>query len=235
MVFRIALLILFASGLSAAAQAPSHQAWNAQLQQFVSATGSVNYQGWKAQQAGLESYLATLSQAKPSTAWSANERLAFWINAYNAFTVKLILDNYPLQSINSLNQPWDRKFITIGGKVYSLNDIEHTILRKEFKEPRIHFAVNCASVSCPPLLNQAFTAANVQTLLEQQTKKFLRDSRFNQLGANQVGLSKIFDWYGSDFLQDGSLIPFLNRYAPQPIAANAQVRFLDYNWNLNGR
>ena len=153
------------------------------------------------------------------------------MNAYNVFTLKLVVDNYPLKRITDLDggKTWDVRRIEIGGKKYSLNDIENVILRPRFKDARIHFGINCAAKSCPPLLNQAFSAENVQSLLTVRTRKFIRSSA-NELAENQVTVSKIFDWYAADF---GDLPTFLNRYSKVKIAAAATVLFKEYDWSLN--
>lgn len=211
---------------------PSHEAWDALLKKYVSATGKVNYKGFKADKSKLEDYLKILSSNAPEESWSKAEEMAFWINAYNAFTIKLIVDNYPLSSINKLHggKPWDQKWIKIGGKTYSLNNIENDILRPKFKDARIHFAVNCAAKSCPPLLNAAWTASNLNSNLDAQAKKFINNSAFNKLSEKKVEVSKIFDWYKEDF---GDLPAFLNKYASTKVGAKAKVVFLEYDWSLN--
>lgn len=211
----------------------SHDSWNSQLQQFVSSTGTVNYSAWKQEEGQLDAYLSELESTNPASL-GRNAKLAFWINAYNAYTVKLILKNYPLRSITDLGSPWDQKFITINGTTYSLNDIEHKILRGQLKEYRVHFAVNCASISCPPLLNKAYTAGNVQSLLDSQARKFINSTRYNSISGSELRLSKIFEWYREDFERSGTLVSYLNQYANSEIPASASVGFQDYNWNLNG-
>jgi hypothetical protein len=218
---------------TAQAAPPSHKQWDQLLRKHVSATGAVNYKGFKQDQALLQVYLDSLAAQAPQPGWTQNARLAYWINAYNAFTVKLILDHYPLKSIRDLGKPWDLKFITLGGQPYSLNDIEHTILRKQFSEPRIHFAVNCASKSCPPLLNQAYTAERIQTQLARQASAFINDRRFNQTSAGSASLSKIFEWYQADFVKNGTLIDYLNRYATIKLTAGATLTYMEYDWSLN--
>lgn len=194
-------------------------------------SGQVNYQAIKANRTPLDSVIGFFSQTTPKTTWSRNEQLAFWLNAYNAFTIKLIVDNFPTQSIMKLDggKSWDVKRVNIGGKMYSLNQIENEIIRPQFKDARIHFALNCAAKSCPPLHNEAFTAANVEKLMEQRTRAFIRSSG-NQLGKDAVKISKIFEWYASDF---GDLVAFLNRYASVKISPKAKVEYLEYNWGLN--
>jgi hypothetical protein len=213
---------------------PSHEAWDALLQQYVNAIGKVNYRGLLAEGPRLQAYLDALAAQAPDQSWPRDEKLAYWINAYNAFTVKLILDHYPLASILDLHggKTWDVRWIELGGQTYSLNQIEHEIIRPQFREPRIHFAVNCAAVSCPPLLNRAWTAARLEADLERQTEKFINNPAYNQLSAAAVRVSKIFEWYAEDF---GGLIAYLNRYGAEPIDAGAQVSFLEYDWRLNGQ
>ncbi len=222
--------------------ATTHEKWSALLQKHVSTNGKVNYKAMKADKAKLDEYLAILSKQKPGKNWSRNETLAFWINAYNAFTVKLILDNYPVKSIKDLNPGvsvifvntvWDKKFFSMGGDKMSLNNIEHGILRK-MNEPRMHFTIVCASVSCPKLLNRAYEAPSLDNQLNQAAKDFLADNSKNQVSANKPKLSKIFDWFGGDFKVNGkSKIDFINQFTNTKIDKNADIGYLDYNWNLN--
>jgi hypothetical protein len=161
--------------------------------------------------------------------------MAYWINAYNAFTVDLVLKNYPLKSIKDIEggKPWDLAFITIGGKKYSLNNIEHDILRKKFSDPRIHFAINCASRSCPRLMNSAFDAAQLDQQLDSMAKAFINDPSKNKIAADKIEISQLFDWYKNDFSKNGTLIAFLNKYAATKILPAAQISYLDYDWSLN--
>jgi hypothetical protein len=172
--------------------------------------------------------------------WSANEQKAYWINAYNAFTVSLIVSKYPVKSIKDIggkiykvNTPWDIKFITIGGKKYDLNNIEHGILRKKYDDPRIHFALVCAAISCPRLRNEAYTAAKLDAQLEAAGKDFLNDTAKNNIRADQADLSKYFTWYQGDFTKKGSLVEFINKYSQIKIDNNTKINYLDYNWSLN--
>ena len=209
----------------------SHETFNGMLQKFVSTSGTVNYAGWKKSESDLDKYLTSLAVAIPTSTTPKNEALAYWINTYNAFTIKLILKNYPVVRITDLSggKPWDIQWITLAGKKYSLNDIENKVIRPTFKEPRIHFAVNCAAKSCPPLANKAFTAANLNSMLEQGTKAFI-NSNLNTITASKINLSKIFDWYKEDF---GNVISFVNKYATTKVNANATIAYNDYNWALN--
>lgn len=213
---------------------PNHIAWGALLQKHVSPEGKVDYKGFLADKANLQAYLDELAANPAEKGWPRNEKLAYWINAYNAFTVKLILDHYPVSSITKIHdgKPWDVKWIQLGGKTYSLNNIEHDIIRPGFDEPRIHFAVNCAARSCPPLLNRAWTADNLSQLLEQQARSFINNPRYNEIGQDEVEISKIFEWYAGDF---GDIIGYLNKYSNTQIRQDARVSYKEYDWGLNGQ
>lgn len=222
---------------------PSHQLWNELLKAHVKPNGQVDYKGFIREKPKLESYLKLLSENAPDRSkWSKNEQLAYWINVYNAYTVKLIVDFYPTKSIRDLGprikiplikDVWHYKFFKIAGVDMSLDEVEHSILRKEFEEPRIHFAINCASVSCPPLLNEAFVAANLENQLMRVTTTFVNDPSRNKISSQSAQLSSIFSWFKGDFTKKGTLIEFLNRYSKVKISPNARISFLDYNWNLN--
>jgi hypothetical protein len=222
---------------------PSHQLWNELLKVHVKPDGRVDYKGFIREKPKLESYLKLLSENAPDRSkWSKNEQLAYWINVYNAFTVKLIVDFYPTKSIRDLGprvkiplikDVWHYKFFKIAGVDMSLDEVEHSILRKEFEEPRIHFAINCASVSCPPLLNEAFVASTLENQLTRVTTTFVNDPSRNKISAQSAQLSSIFSWFKGDFTKKGTLVEFLNRYSKVKISPNARITFLDYNWNLN--
>ncbi|MEQ1744674.1 MAG: DUF547 domain-containing protein, partial [Saprospiraceae bacterium] len=212
--------------------APLHEAWDRLLRKHVNASGKVNYKGFRADKAALDTYLAALATNPPAEGWSRAEKMAYWINAYNAFTIDLITDNYPVASIMNLDggKTWDVKRIELGGKKYSLNQIENDILRPQFKDARIHFAVNCAARSCPPLHNRAYTADNLATMLEQRTRQFVNDPKYNTLSEGKAQVSKIFEWYAADF---GNLREFLNRYAAAQVSGDAVIGFAEYDWALN--
>ena len=180
--------------------------------------------------------------------------MAYWINAYNAFTVKIIIDNYPTKSIKDIksgipfiNSVWDIQFIKIGEETYDLNNIEHTILRKEFDEPRIHFVINCASYSCPKLHTRAYTAEGLEEQLVERTRDFFADkSKNNIISKDKVILSSIMKWYSTDFTDKGffswlfggqerseNLIKFINPYVDIELSQNAEIEFMEYRWDLN--
>jgi hypothetical protein len=236
----LALSIVFTTMFAFAQKAPQHQQWDNLVKKYVNTNGLVNYKGFLKDKAELDAYLKTLSDNAPQNNWSQNEQKAYWINAYNAFTVSLILKHYPVKSIKDIagkiykiNTPWDIQFITIGGKKYDLNNIEHAKLRRGFNDPRIHFALVCASISCPRLRNEAYTAAKLDAQLEEAGREFLNDKSKNIVGADKAQLSNYFSWYKGDFTKDGSLADFINKYSQTKMNANTRISTLDYNWNLN--
>lgn len=222
---------------------PSHEIFDGLLKKYVGTDGKVNYKGFIADKEIFQKYLDKLSvQAPDRSSWSREEQLAYWINAYNAFTIKLIIDNYPVSSIQDLkptpniplvNTVWHLKFFQIGGEDASLDEIEHKILRKEFEEPRIHFAINCASFSCPALLNEAFTPEKLEVQLNKVAVGFINDPKQNKIESDKIEISKIFSWFKGDFTKNESLIEYLNRYARVKINPNAKISHLPYDWSLN--
>lgn len=222
---------------------PSHAIWQELLQKYVTATGKVSYKGFIQEKQKLQTYLNLLSNSAPDRSiWSKEEQVAYWINTYNAFTVKLIIDHYPVKSIREIkptvniplvNTVWHIEFFKIGGKPASLDEIEHKILRKEFDEPRIHFAINCASFSCPILLNEAFVPEKLESQLDRASRQFINDPHRNRIAEDKAEISQIFSWFQEDFTKKGTLIDFLNHYSKVKIKPNAKISHLDYNWSLN--
>lgn len=233
---KIFLLISLAFFLNSTAQSTT---FDTLLKKHVNTKGSVNYKGFKTDEAQLQAYLDELANIKPQKSWSAAKAKAFWANAYNAYTIQLILDNYPLKSIMNINKngknAWEIPFAKVGGKTYTLNQIEHEILRKKYSDPKIHVAVNCASGSCPQLPNYAFTEKNYESKTTLLMKRFINDSSRNKISENKVQLSKIFEWFQGDFTKEGDLINFLNQYSDVKINQKAKISYLKYDWSLNGR
>ncbi len=245
------LSIIFILSLPACAVKPyesnskpvSHELWDGLLKKYVTEEGAVDYPGFIQDSIPLNAYLDILRGSHPNNKnWSREEQIAYWLNAYNAFTVKLIVDNYPTESIKDIkngipfvNTVWDIKFIEIEGATYDLNNIEHGILRPQFKEPRIHFAANCASISCPRLRNEAYTAEKLEAQLTDQTRYFLSNPVKNKITSDKAQLSKLFSWYKSDFKKNGSLEDFINKYSEVQISEKTEIDYLDYNWNLNSK
>ncbi|WP_431125400.1 DUF547 domain-containing protein [Flagellimonas flava] len=211
---------------------PSHEAWGKLLKKHVDDLGNVNYSGFQKEVSQLDAYLKELSQNAPNSEWTKNQKLAFYINLYNAATVKLIVNHYPVKSIRDIPSRWKKKWIALEGKEVSLSYIEHQVLRK-MGEPRIHFAINCASYSCPKLLNVPFTAQSMERLLSKTAIDFVNDTKRNRFEGNRAQLSKIFKWYKGDFTENKSLLEYINTYLENPAPKNAQIEFLDYDWSLN--
>lgn len=254
------LLVLPVMALAADDFDHDHQRWNALLQEHVvwidgGVASQVDYAALAADRPSLEAYLEDLSAVSESQyqQWSDDQQLAFLINAYNAFTVELILRQYPdLDSIKDLggwiSSPWDKSFFRLRGAQRSLDEVEHGMIRVEFAEPRIHMAVNCASVGCPALADTAYVAPRLDAQLERAVERFMSDPSRNRYdkSANVFQVSKIFDWYGDDWNAgsgyDGGVREFLmahlDRLSQGPPPPRAQVRsadieYLDYDWSLN--
>ena len=207
------------------------------LQKNVDKTGRVDYQSLKNNETLLDNYLAYIQNNEPTKDWSSNKKKAFWINTYNAYTIKIILNNYPLKSIRDIKidgkTAWKIPFVKVGQKRYTLDQIEHEILRKKFNDPRIHVGINCASVSCPRLWNFAFTEDNIAYSLDNLMKMFINDTTRNKISKNNVALSEIFNWFSKDFIKNGTIINYLNTYAAIKISEKASIKYLTYDWSLN--
>jgi hypothetical protein len=204
--------------------------------------GAVDYAGLKTNEAMIDRYLKVLEDVTPDKL-SRNEQLAFYINAYNAWTIKLVLSGYPgIKSIKDLatwpNTPWKKEICRINSKVMTLDHIEHNILRPRFKDPRIHFAVNCASKGCPPLGPEAYQGGIIDKQLDDAVKSFINDPKQNYLKGKKLYVSKIFKWFPDDFNND--IAGFVLKYAKNDLKNRlmskqnrVKVSFLDYDWTLN--
>lgn len=232
-------IFFFQSGF--AGQSVDNQIFTQLLQQYV-IDDRVDYAGFKKDERKLDQYLDILSQTDIDQL-SANGQYAFYINAYNAFTIKLILTKYPdLKSIKDLgsffSSPWKIKFIPLQGKKVHLDYIEHEVLRPTFKDARVHFAVNCASISCPPLLNRAFEEETLDQQLNEQTTLFINGEGNTEIRGSTLYVSKIFKWFKEDFNNDPA--SFVKKFAQGPLKAKLEslgadisVKYLDYDWGLN--
>ncbi len=236
-------LALLAGAASADAFRPfdhSHSAWTSWLREFTRDEGKlVDYRRAKADQVSFRAYLASLSSVSPRvyTGWAAPRKLAFLLNAYNAFGVRFILDNYPVRSIRDLSSPlrsaWKTPFFQIFGESESLDGIEEGMLRKQFKDPRIHFAIGGMTRGGPGLGAQAWQADRLEEQLEQAVRRFLGDSSKNRMGAGKLVVSPLFDWYEGDFRgKYGSVRKFLARYFG-PEAETAKLSYSVFDWTLN--
>ncbi len=221
-----------------------HSAFDALLRKHVDKDGWVDYAGFQADAVSLDAYIASIGKA-PFTDLDRDEKLALLINAYNAFTLRLILDYYPIESIKDIPpaKRWDAKRWRLGSMTLSLNQIEHEQIRPKFAEPRIHFALVCAAIGCPKLRSEAFQADRIDKQLEDQTRYVHSHDRWfrYQPGAKEVHLSKLYDWYGADFKQvAGSVLDFAARYSLPLKSAlekdkKSKIKWLDYDWTLNDR
>jgi hypothetical protein len=230
----------------------THGAWTVLLQRFVH-DASVDYGAWTSSGArALDGYLASLAGVSRAcyASWSREEQLAFWIDAYNAYTVRLILDHHPIASIRSIGwlpgSAFRTKFIPmerLEERTLSLDDVEHRIIRPRFADARVHFALVCASKGCPPLRAEAYRASDLERQLDEQARTFINDPAKNRYDATRriLRLSSIFEWFGEDFERAaGSTARFVARYAKGPMADAARdpavrIEFLDYDWSLNGQ
>lgn len=229
-----------------------HSGWDTLLQRYVDERGFVDYAAWKsaaADQQALDGYLRLLSSASLSGKTTREARLAFWINAYNAVTVKGILREYPTSSIRNHTAKlygyniWKDLVLPVEGRNYSLEQIEHEVLRK-LSEPRIHFAIVCASIGCPRLLNRAYTASELDEQLSANAKAFFADKTKFTYDARRrtIQVSPILEWFATDFGattadQMRTIAPYLPDEAAKKLAQSgaANVGYLDYDWNLNDR
>ncbi|MGR5152992.1 DUF547 domain-containing protein [Photobacterium swingsii] len=217
----------------------NHQLWQQTLNHYIVQQGEqtlisyhqIDQEGkWQ-----LDRYIREMSKLNP-LAYRKAEQFAYWVNLYNALTVKLIVDNYPVKSITKLGGlfsfgPWDDEVVTVNGKKLTLNDIEHRILRPIWQDKRIHYAVNCASLGCPNLQPHAFTASNSNHLLDLAAKQFINSKKGVLSTNNKTQLSSIYDWYQADFGDTTQLQQHLNQYRTTPVVL--KTIDYDYDWALN--
>jgi hypothetical protein len=227
------------------AEAINHDAWDKLLATHASASedgvNRIDYKSIKTKSAAeLKAYVKALQALKISE-YSRDEQFAYWVNLYNAATVQVIIDNYPLESIRDIGLlgqgPWKNKIVTVEGKELSLDDIEHGILRPIWKDVRIHYAVNCASIGCPNLALKAYRAATLETMLDDAARAYINHPRgFDQIDGQLVA-SNIFEWYQSDWGSDADVLTHARKYATGKTAAllkNAKaIDAYDYDWSLN--
>ena len=231
---------IYAPEVSLAGGSFDHSTLTVVLKEHVM-NGAVDYAAIKKDKR-FDEYITALSGIDPYTIHDDNERLAFWINAYNAFTIKLVNEHYPVKSIRDITRgetgPWDIVWIELGKKRYSLNQIEHDVIRKEFDEPRIHMALVCAAVSCPPLRSEAYTGKTLDRQLQDNAAEFLRDTTKNRYDerSNTLHLSELFNWYRKDFVvKYGSAERFALQVMGRPDVKPAVVKYLPYDWGLNDK
>lgn len=232
--------LLAASSLPLAAF--DHSAWDDIVSKHVDGR-DFDYAGAKRDGAKLDAYLESVAKVKRAdyNGWNDGEKLAFLINLYNAATVDLVLDHYPVKSIRDIggkSGPWKLSVVRVFGRKITLDHLEHEMIRKWFAEPRIHFAVNCASIGCPPLRDEAYTGKQLELQLREQTKAFLGNQSINRLDGGTLLLSPLFDWFKADFAKSaGSVEEYVARNFPKKdaakIRAGVKLKFGEYDWSLN--
>ena len=242
---RLILPLLLWASSAAAAFDHAHAPWDTLLKRHVvlldgGKASRLRYADLAPERLSLKAYLERLSQVGESefNGWSRAEQMAFLINAYNAFTVEKILTRYP--AIGSIwdfgkvfGHPFRDRFFVLLGQPRSLDDLEHGILRKAYREPRIHFAVNCASVGCPMLREEAYLGIHLEKQLEEQTRRFLSDRSRNRYRDGRLEVSKIFDWFKEDFEPRDKYFMNYADILNLPRGASPRLAFLDYDWSLN--
>jgi len=223
--------------------AVTHSLYANLLRKYVH-QGEVDYRGFKSEEAFLDQYLKILEKVDPKSL-PRNEQFAFYINAYNAWTIKLILGSYPgIKTIKDLGSflkgPWKKKIARINGDVITLDDIEHNILRPRFKDPRVHFAINCAALSCPPLGSTPYIGSRLDSQLDNSVRAFINNSERNYIKGNTLYVSKIFKWFSRDFNDD--IISFFLKHGDADLKkklgakkGNIEIKYLHYDWSLNGK
>lgn len=253
---RLALCALVLAAPTAAAEDfdHSHALWTEVLREHVR-DDRFDYAKLKQDRSKLDLYLKQIYAVRPAAleSWSRNERYAYWINVYNASAVSLVVSEYPVKSIKDIggffSSVWKKEFIPLeplhpkgDDDALSLDDVEHAILRPRFEDARVHAAVNCASVGCPPLRSEAFVAERLDEQLDEQVRAWLADPRRNRYDRSEetIRVSEIFDWFGEDFERDaGSVEAWIAKYAPADEAAwlkgaqKVRRKYLDYSWKLN--
>ncbi|GAA4373807.1 DUF547 domain-containing protein [Hymenobacter koreensis] len=219
-----------------------HAAWSELLARHVRTDGTLNYQGLLDDEDALLSYLQQIKRMPPQATWPRAEQAAYWLNVYNATSVYLTLQYYPVERLSEVRvktiggklSVWDAPEVVVGTQTYSLNQLERDILPKLLpNDPRLHFALNRGAHSGPALLPTAFDGAVLDQQLAQQTQRFVNDPLRNRLTNTQVQVSSLFDWHATAFGQKAALVAFLNRYSTTPIAETAEVVYLPFDWTLN--
>lgn len=216
----------------------THADLTAVLSKHVDAEGLVDYSGLKADRAGLDAYLKTTAAVEKSAfeSWNETQQIAFLSNVYNAETLQLVIDNYPVKSIKKIGglfgSPWDVEAVDLFGKKTTLNAVEHEMLRVNYDEPRVHFIIVCAAYGCPPLWNQAFDAARLDEEMTARGEYFFSQTKKNYIDGDTIHISPIFDWFEEDFTKEGSIQEFVGPYFGEDVTGKS-VEYTSYDWDLN--
>jgi hypothetical protein len=230
------ITFLFALIISTTIFAQSPDAFIAEANSFFKtnvSNGLVDYKAIKNNPDQLNKLIALGKEVRVSTS-SPKTYQAFWINAYNVNVINGIVSNYPTKSPLDIKGFFDKTTRDVGGKKITLNDIENKLLRAKFpKEARFHFALVCAGLGCPPIINEAYLPNSLEAQLQRQTEIALNNSKFVRVKGNKVQLSQIFEWYKGDFTQEGDEIDYINKYRKEALPAKAKVSYYPYDWTLN--
>jgi hypothetical protein len=213
---------------------PDHTLWNMELHKYVTADGHVNFKAWAAHPELLHNYLDFITQSAPLPNWSRNVQLSYWLNVYNASVVRMIVDHYPIASMQDLHDGKPREWvgIKIGAQTYSLKQLEDEVIRKQFHEPEVVFALYRAAQSSPSLYYEAFDPAHLDAQLQSIVSHFVNDRRFNETTTHPMQVSSLFDWYKSDFKPD--VHSFLRKYAVPPIDSTVvDIQYNSFDWRLD--
>jgi hypothetical protein len=225
-----------------------HSPWDRVLKQYVNTKGEIDYRGIQKDRRDIDAYLGALRAASPKNKAelfpTRADALAYWLNAYNALVTNGVVLKYPTKSVRNLGFAYGffrAKDYVVGGQTVSLDNIEHDTIRKEFQEPRIHFAIVCASLGCPFLARDAFTPRDLEKQLDAGARYFVSEERNVSInaGRNELVLSKLLDWYGKDFGGEAGVIEFVKRHSTKPrrkaldALRNPRVRYRDYDWGIN--
>ncbi len=243
-----AFFLAFGLVSTAAGETPDHAPWDRLLATYVrpvaGAPSRVDYAAWQenvADRAALRAYIAAL-EATPVSRLTRNEQFAFWVNLYNAATIDVVLARYPVASIREIKPnpfatgPWGEPRVSVAGQRLSLDDIEHRILRKDWREPRVHYALNCASIGCPNLMARAWRAESLSADLDAAARAYVGSARGVAVTAQGLRLSRIYQWFAEDFGDEGALRAHLGAFAPQSARAaiaTAPIIGYAYDWSLN--
>ena len=225
-------LVLSTSALAQDTFTEATEMWNDLLGKYVNAEGLVSYREMLPDE-NLSVCIRLFEQVEFDDKWTDHKKLAYLVNVYNINTVKVVVDNGCTKGLKEINNAWDIKFITINGTMYSLNEIENTLIRPNIEEPRVHFILNCAAKSCPILLNKAYTEENMEMYLSKSAYAFINNPEMNTITKDKVEVSKIFEWYESDFRKSGGVINFINQYSSVKIESGTKLKFKEYDWSLN--
>lgn len=221
-----------------------HEPWGRLLHHHVTTDGRLDYEALLDEEDKLLAYLESLRKVKPDpSSWTRDDTKAFWLNVYNASATYLVLQYYPVASINDIRvktvsgvkSPWEAPVVNVGGQSYSLNQIEQHMLRNQFHDPRTHFALMYGAASNAPVLAEPYDGTRLGAQLDEQARRFINDSAFNQLTPQRALLSGLFQAYSAEFGTDAQVLAFVNRYARIPVLPTAQVEYQSFSWALNDR